>query len=138
MQLGWLWWIEVYWWGAPIITPQKSANADAQILYLVVIGLYVVVNLAVAAAQAVRALRLELWFLILVFEDAFLGGHLRQVVFQAKIIDLATFFVEFVLAEEDNTIIGTSALVLDLNWVHDALWIYDEVDHARLPRNLKL
>ena len=91
-----------------------------------------------ATAQTVRALRLELWFLILVFEDAFLGGHLRQVIFQAKIIDLATFFVEFVLAEEDNTIIGTSALILDLNWVHDALWIYDEVDHARLPRNLKL
>jgi hypothetical protein len=91
-----------------------------------------------ASTKAIWTLRLQIHFFILIFENAFLGSHLRKVVFEAKVVYLATFLIKLVLSKEYNAVICSPAFVLNLHWMHYALWIYDEVNHTRLPRYFEL
>ena len=78
-----------------------------------------------ATAKAIGTLRLQIRLFILIFENAFLRSQLRKVVFEAKVVYLATLLIKLVLSKEYHSIISSSTFVLNLHWMHDALWIHD-------------
>lgn len=63
---------------------------------------------------------------------------LWQVVFEAKVVDLATLFIKLILPKEDDSVIGSAALVFYLHRMHDALRIHYHVNEVALPRYLEL
>lgn len=63
---------------------------------------------------------------------------LWQVVFEAKVVYLATLLVELVLPEVKYSVVGATALILNLDWVHHALRIHDQVNQLALPLQFEL